>query len=138
MRLTKRQLKIIIREEYSRLRRRGLIKENADLKSQVDQIVQEDIEGYGPEVSEPFYDSLARAQSKSHFEAMCKYDEELADTFTDFDHACNMAGIESYNALGYVREKYAIPSAIAQSKKYKASNPRAVLFEPGNRYSGNL
>ena len=31
MRLSKRQLKRIIREEYSRLKRRGLIKENADL-----------------------------------------------------------------------------------------------------------
>jgi len=40
MRLTKRQLKRIIREEYSRLKRRGLIRENAgDISSLRDMIV---------------------------------------------------------------------------------------------------
>ena len=34
MRLTKRQLKRIIREEYSRLKRRGLIKENTEVMMQ--------------------------------------------------------------------------------------------------------
>jgi hypothetical protein len=46
MKLTKRQLKRIIREEYSRLKRRGLIKENRmdpeimmDLEELEDQLV---------------------------------------------------------------------------------------------------
>lgn len=37
MRLSKRQLKRIIREEYSRLKRRGLIKENVDLSDAKDE-----------------------------------------------------------------------------------------------------
>lgn len=138
MRLSKRQLKRIIREEYSRLKRRGLIRENVDLKAQVDQFVYDDIEAYGPEVSEPFYYSLARAQTKGHLEAMMQNDEELADTFTDFDHACNMAGIPTGKALGYVREKYAVPSASAQSAREKEQDPLLMQWTPGSWYSGSL
>ena len=39
MRLTKRQLKRIIREEYSRLKRRGLIRENAGLSPFIQETV---------------------------------------------------------------------------------------------------
>jgi len=138
MRLSKRQLKKIIREEYSHLKRRGLIRESVDQRAQVDGFVQENIESYGPEVSEPFYYSLARAQGLGHFKAMMNHDEDLEDTFTDFDHDCNMAGIEVNDALGYVREKYAVPSAIEQSARQVAEDPNVVQWEPGSWYGGSL
>lgn len=73
MRLSKRQLKRIIREEYSRLKRRGLIKEMAfqsnpnmqgqeyftkdqDIHSAADQMVGDILSDYGPQVMQNLYD----------------------------------------------------------------------------------
>ena len=138
MRLTKRQLKRIIREEYSRLKRRGLIRESVDQRAQVDQIAKEEIEGYGPEVSEHFYYRLARAQGMSHLEGMMQNDADLKDTFIDFDHECNRAGIDTGAALGYVREKYAVPSAIEQSAREVAEDPNVIQWGPGSWYGPSL
>lgn len=46
MRLTKRQLKRIIREEYSRLKRRGLIKEAGELEHEQDEFLAEQLAQY--------------------------------------------------------------------------------------------
>ena len=73
MRLSKRQLKRIIREEYSHLKRRGLIKEMAfqsnpnmqgqeyftkdqDINSAADQMVADILSDYGPQVLQNLYD----------------------------------------------------------------------------------
>ena len=138
MRLSKRQLNRIIREEYSRLKQGGLIRESADQRTQVDQFVQDNIEGYGPEVSDLFYYRLARAQGLGHFEAMMNHDEELKDTFTDFDHDCNMAGINISAALGYVREKYAVPYSTEESARHVAEDPNVIQWSPGQWYGSSL
>ena len=41
MKITKRQLKRIIREEYSRLKRRGLIKESMSAEGSIDDIINQ-------------------------------------------------------------------------------------------------
>ena len=46
MRLTKRQLKRIIREEYSRLKRRGLIREMGEVDHEQDEFLSEQIAQY--------------------------------------------------------------------------------------------
>ena len=73
MRLSKRQLKRIIREEYSKLKQRGLIKEMAfqsnpnmqgqeyftkdqDIHSAADQMVGDILSDYGPQVIQNLYD----------------------------------------------------------------------------------
>ena len=60
MRLTKRQLKRIIREEYSRLKRRGLIKEMGGFSQEVDDYCEQIMEelAMGDEMS---YEELAGA-----------------------------------------------------------------------------
>ena len=50
MRLTKRQLKRIIREEYSRLKRRGLIREMGEMEHEQDEFLQEQIGQYEQEI----------------------------------------------------------------------------------------
>ena len=56
MRLTKRQLKRIIREEYSRLKRRGLLREMGEMDGQEDEILADAVHQYGQ-------DLIAAAQS---------------------------------------------------------------------------
>ena len=51
MRITKRQLKRIIREEYSRLQRRGLIRESASLDPSLVEEVQWAIQSGGEEAA---------------------------------------------------------------------------------------
>lgn len=48
MRLTKRQLKRIIREEYSRLQKKGLIRETAEDYSQDDMVAEAFLKGAIP------------------------------------------------------------------------------------------
>ena len=50
MRLTKRQLKRIIREEYSRLKRRGLIREMGEVEHEQDEFLAEQIGQYEGEI----------------------------------------------------------------------------------------
>ena len=59
MRLTKRQLKRIIREEYSRLKRRGLIRESEEMtyeQEEQDEFLSEQITQYEDEISRAIYD----------------------------------------------------------------------------------
>ena len=67
MRLTKRQLKRIIREEYSRLKRRGLIKES----------MMDEVEDYIEQVSE----SLYHGDEMTYMEL----EDELASIMPNFD-----------------------------------------------------
>ena len=138
MKITRRQLKRIIREEYSLLKSKGLINESMDQRAQVDRFVQDNIESYGSRISDLFYRKLARAQGLSHFEAMLKYDEELYDIFVDLSHDCNQAGIKISKALGYIREQYAVPSATERSRMLMARDPDFELFKAGIWYDGSL
>ena len=68
MRLTKRQLKRIIREEYSRLKRRGLIRESEERtyeQEEQDEFLSEQIAQYEGEISQAIMDC-----------AMMGYDEQ--------------------------------------------------------------
>ena len=58
MRLTKRQLKRIIREEYSRLKRRGLINENAGQESELREMI---VNHYRVQMSEEYSQQAADA-----------------------------------------------------------------------------
>ena len=82
MRLTKRQLKRIIREEYSRLKRRGLIREAGELEHEQDEFLAEQIgqyegdicqaivqcamQGYMEQESNPDSDSGSKADEPGH------------------------------------------------------------------------
>lgn len=50
MKITKRQLKRIIREEYSRLKRRGLIREMGEMEHEQDEFLEEQIGQYEQEI----------------------------------------------------------------------------------------
>jgi hypothetical protein len=63
MRLTKRQLKRIIREEYSRLKRKGLIRENAGLNIDAEKICG----------------IIMQADSMGDYEGYCGFAEEQMD-----------------------------------------------------------
>ena len=59
MRLTKRQLKRIIREEYTRLKRRGLIRESEEMtyeQEEQDEFLSEQIAQYEGEISQAIMD----------------------------------------------------------------------------------
>lgn len=59
MRLTKRQLKRIIREEYSILKRKGLIKESYSTHSELELMAMEQVERYNaglPQARDNFMD----------------------------------------------------------------------------------
>ena len=75
MKITRRQLKRIIREEYSRLKRRGLIKESFD--GEVDYYCEQIMEelAMGDEMS---YDELASALA-----IMPDFDEAMLGTAID-------------------------------------------------------
>ena len=77
MRLTKRQLKRIIREEYSRLKRRGLIREMGGFSQEVDDYCEQIMEelAMGDEMS---YDELASALT-----IMPDFDEAMLGTAID-------------------------------------------------------
>ena len=109
MKITKGQLKRIIREEYSRLKRRGLIKESRygrkGLLKESSEIAAEiwADNGEGTEWGQDLLDALNRAQSSSHLQAMCQYSEELKDTMIDMDHDCEMHNVSTVAVLGWIR-----------------------------------
>ena len=78
MRLTKRQLKRIIREEYSRLKIRGLIRESIDLGQQ-----------YGPDIYQRDLDQLAGLLdlSEAQFQTYLagEYQERMIDFRLNYD-----------------------------------------------------
>ena len=93
MRLTKRQLKRIIREEYSRLKRRGLIREHgglgarSEMSGEVDMYCEQIMEelAMGDEMS---YDELASALT-----IMPDFDEAMLGTA--IDHCIQRGMIEA-------------------------------------------
>ena len=89
MRLTKRQLKRIIREEYSRLKRRGLIKENMGFDAEVDDYIEQVSESlyHGDEMS---YEELA---------------DELSQLMPDFDEAMLGTAIDTMIQRGQLEAR---------------------------------
>ena len=75
MRLTKRQLKRIIREEYSRLKRRGLIKEHGGLGARSEMGGEVDM------YCEQIMEELAMGDEMSYMEL----EDALAAIMPDFD-----------------------------------------------------
>tara|TARA_Y100000992_G_C21199619_1_gene459766 strand:- start:604 stop:993 length:390 start_codon:yes stop_codon:yes gene_type:complete len=101
MRLTKRQLKRIIREEYARLNRRRPLRESAELAADV-----WSQNGEGTDWGQELLDALNRAQSPGHLLAMCKYNDELKDTMIDLDSDCAYKKISTSAVLGWIRQNH--------------------------------
>ena len=101
MRLTKRQLKRIIREEYSRLHRRRPLRESVEMAADV-----WSQNGEGTEWGDDLLDALNRSQSAGHLQAMCKYNDELNDTMIDMDSDCASKNISTSAVLGWLRQNY--------------------------------
>lgn len=89
MRLTKRQLKRIIREEYSRLKRRGLIKESMGM--------HDEIEDYIEQISE----SLYHGDEMSYMEL----EEELSQLMPNFDAAMLGSAIDVMVQRGQIEAR---------------------------------
>jgi hypothetical protein len=101
MRLTKGQLKRIIREEYTRLKRRGLIRESVACPNPeaCEAIVADnDFFLMDPKV----HDALRRSQSSSHFAAMCRFDEDWRDSLMDVDQDCKYHNLCPYALIKWV------------------------------------
>lgn len=79
MRLTKRQLKRIIREEYSRLKRRGLLREMGESDHEQDEFLGEQLAQYG--------DDLMRAAQECCMQGYM--DQEDADSNSPEAYAAN-------------------------------------------------
>ncbi len=79
MRLTKRQLKRIIREEYSRLKRRGLIREAGEMEHEQDDFLAEQLHQYE--------DQLVRAAQQCVAQGMMDQEDGMEDT--PESHAAN-------------------------------------------------
>ena len=91
MRLTKRQLKRIIREEYSRLKRRGLLREMGESDHEQDEFLGEQLAQYG--------DDLMRAAQECCMQGYM--DQEDENTNTPESQAANsvmMYGTDSSTA----------------------------------------
>jgi len=116
----------LLKEQWSRLafgKGNTSINESTDLRAQVDKIVHDTIVAYGPESVAAFYSRLGRATSQTHFLAMFRRNIEVKETYIEFMHACDNNRIDIVAALGYVREKYAVPHEIAQTKADQAADP---------------
>lgn len=116
----------LIKEQWSRLafgKGNSSINESIDVRAQVDHIVQETIDAYGPDSVAAFYSRLARATGHNHFLAMFIRNIEVKETYIEFMHACDNNRIDIAAALGYVREKYAVPHEVAQTKADQAADP---------------
>lgn len=100
-------------------RRRGLRTSllNESAQSIVDMIVQDNIVADGPKTQESFYSGLVRSGSLSDFEAQVKYSPSSQPIFRDFLGDCEDHSLDPEEALGYVREKYAIPHQMAKNPK---------------------
>ena len=72
MRLTKRQLKRIIREEYSRLKRRGLIREMGEVEHDQDEFLAKQIDQYA--------NQLVQAAQKDCAQGMMDQDDGIEDS----------------------------------------------------------
>ena len=102
MRLTKRQIKRIIKEEYSKIKRQQkLLSESHDIAAEIWAN-----NGEGTDYGQNLLDALNRAQSSGHLEAMTRYNEELKDTMIDIDHECDMNNISTATVLSWIRQSY--------------------------------
>ena len=109
----------LLKEQWSRLafgKRNVSINESIDARAIVDRIVEDNITAEGSEIEEAFYSSLARSASLSDFEAQVKYSPSMKITFRDFRGDCDDHSINLEAALGYVREKYAVPDQEQKNK----------------------
>ena len=113
----------LLKEQWSRLafgKRNTSINESSDqqaiLDTIVDRIVQDNITAEGSEIEEAFYSSLVRSATLSDFEARVKYSPSMKITFRDFRGDCDDHSINLEAALGYVREKYAVPDQEQKNK----------------------
>ena len=79
MRLTKRQLKRIIREEYSRLKRRGLIREMGEVEHDQDEFLANQLDQYA--------NQLVRAAQEDVAKGMM--DQEDGDENSNESHCAN-------------------------------------------------
>jgi len=112
----------LLREQWARLtfgKRNTSINESADQQSVVDSIVHPNIVENGPEIADNFYGCLVRAGTLSDFEAQVMYSPSLKDIYRDFLGDCDDHSIDPSEALGYIREKYAVPH---QEQKGKVRN----------------
>ena len=109
----------LLKEQWKRLafgKGNTSINESVDDRAIVDRIVQDNIIGDGPETEESFYGSLVRSSSLSDFETQVKYSPRIQQTFRDFLGDCDDFSIPLEAALGYVREKYAVPDQEQKNK----------------------
>ena len=110
----------LLREQWARLafgKGNTSINESADQQSVVDSIVHPNIVENGPEIADNFYGSLVRAGTLSDFETQVMYSPSLKDIFRDFLGDCDDHSIDPEEALGYIREKYAIPRQMQKNSK---------------------
>ena len=109
----------LLKEQWKRLafgKGNTSINESTDDRATVDRIVQDNIIGDGPETEEAFYGGLVRSATLSDFEAQVKYSPRIQLTFRDFRGDCDDHSIPLSAALGYVREKYAVPDQEQKNK----------------------
>ena len=126
MRLTKRQLKRIIREEYSRINgRRQVLRESHEIAA----LIWSD-NGEGTDWGQDLLDALNRAQSSGHLEAMTRYNEELKDTMRDMDHDCEMNNVSTATVLGWIRQSYC-PKGLADWYSPDPNEPGAYKRKYG-------
>lgn len=109
----------LLKEQWKRLafgKGNTSINESTDVHATVDRIVQDNIAADGPETEESFYSGLVRSSSLSDFEAQVKYSPRIQPIFRDFLGDCDDFSIDPEAALGYVREKYAVPDQESKNK----------------------
>lgn len=110
----------LLREQWARLafgKRNASINESADQQAILDNIVQSNITGDGPKIEEAFYSGLVRSATLSDFEAQVKYSPSIKLVFRDFLGDCDDHSIDPEAALGYIREKYAVPHQMEKNPK---------------------
>ena len=112
----------LLKEQWSRLafgKRNTSINESSDRQAILDMIVQDNITNESPETIEAFYGGLVRSATLGDFEAQVKYSPSIQQTFRDFLGDCDDHSIDPSAALGYVREKYAVPDQEQKNKNRK-------------------
>lgn len=115
MRLSKRQLRKIIREAYMQIQEsRKPLTETHEIAAR---IWAEN--GENTEYGEEFLKTLNRSQSSGHMLQMCRYDEELKDTMIDLDADCEYNNVQTDTVLGWIRQNYC-PNGL---KNWYSKNP---------------
>ena len=110
----------LLKEQWARLafgKGNKSINESADQHSIVDMMVQDNIVADGPDTENNFYGSLVRSGTLSDFEAQVKYSPKSQPILRDILGDCDDHGINPEEALGYIREKYAVPHQMENNPK---------------------